>query len=318
MDPLEKMTAARESGVRCPGESSAAGAKRAARYARSLAKGRDGFEEVFDVDGARQGIELGFGEEGARSDDGANAALVDGGLHGVGAGGEVEVHGDGSAQGEAHVDEGSGYGGGEEYSDHFGGGGPEACPTKHHGGGQQFAVGEGAAGGVGHGEAAPVAAGGVDEAAVEEISGTLAMGGGFGGEFLDGLADGLRGGVGRHGRAEGDGHGIGNSRGPLPEEFAAGEAEDAAPEAIEVHGNNGHAGAFDDFFHAAFEGEHVAGAADGAFGEDADDVAGGDFMARGTDGFDHVAGAAARRPGWRWRGAGASGAPSFRKWASTP
>ena len=54
----------------------------------------------------------------------------------------------------------------------------------------------------------------------------------------------------------------------------------------------GHVGAVDDLLHAALEGQHVAGAADGAFGEDADDVAGGEFAARGADGFHRVARAA--------------------------
>ena len=65
-------------------------------------------------------------------------------------------------------------------------------------------------------------------------------------------------------------------------------------------GMMGTSSAVDDLFHAALEGQHVAGAADGAFGEDADDVAGGEFAARGADGFHHVAGAAgAHRNGIR-------------------
>ena len=54
----------------------------------------------------------------------------------------------------------------------------------------------------------------------------------------------------------------------------------------------GHVRAVDDLLHAALEGQHVAGTADGAFGEDADDVAGGELAARGADGFHGVAGSA--------------------------
>ena len=66
-----------------------------------LGERRGGFEQVFDVDGAGERIDFRFGEEGTRGDDGADAALLDGGLHGFGAGGEVEVDGDRALQGEA-------------------------------------------------------------------------------------------------------------------------------------------------------------------------------------------------------------------------
>src|ERR1019366_107789 len=82
--------------------------------------GGDGLQQVFDVDGARQRLDLRFGEERARSDDGRDAALLDGGLHGVGAGGEVEVDRDCAAQGEAHVHQRAGHGGGEENAYHGG------------------------------------------------------------------------------------------------------------------------------------------------------------------------------------------------------
>ena len=74
--------------------------------------------------------------------------------------------------------------------------------------------------------------------------------------------------------------GYGMRSGQLPEEPAALEAEDAAPDAIQVHRDDGHVEALDDLLEAALERQQVAGAADGAFGEDADHVAGAEFAAR--------------------------------------
>ncbi len=112
----------------------------------------------------------------------------------------------------------------------------------------------------------------------------LAMRHGRGRKFLDGLPHFVGRRSGGHGGAERDGDGIGNAPGPFPEEAAALETENAAPQAVEMHGDDGHVQAFDDLLHAALEGQHVAGAADGALGEDADHVAGGQFAARGADG----------------------------------
>src|ERR1019366_2430465 len=238
-----------------------------------LSGGSNGLQQVFDVDGARQRLDLGVGEERARSDDGRDAALFDGGLHGVGAGGEVQVDRDRAAQGEAQVHQRAGHGGGEKDAYQCGAAWQAArrlitgatgglatrrrvttCPTnalagqyaaQQHGTCEDFAVGERTAGGIGHGEFAPVAASHTDEAAIQQVAGTPAIRGGIGGELLDGLADGLRAAAGRERRAETHGHGIGYPGGPLPEEFAAGEAEDAAPHAIQMHRNDGHAAAFD-------------------------------------------------------------------------
>ena len=67
--------------------------------------------------------------------------------------------------------------------------------------------------------------------------------------------------------------GYGNAHRPLPEERAALEAEDAAPDAIEVDRDDRHVEPVDDPLEAALERQQVAGAADRAFREDADDVA---------------------------------------------
>src|ERR1019366_6451048 len=208
-----------------------------------LGGGGGGLQQVLDVDGARERLDPGLGEEGARSDDGRDAALFDGGLHGVRAGGEVEVDRDGAAQGEPPFHQRAGHGGGEEDAYHGGaawqaarrlptgatGGLPTrrrltTCPTnalagqyaaQQHGTCQHFAVGERTAGGIGHGEFAPVAASHADEAAIQQVAGLLAIRSGVGGELLDGLADGLRAAAGRERRGETAGYGLGYPGGPL-------------------------------------------------------------------------------------------------------
>ena len=67
--------------------------------------------------------------------------------------------------------------------------------------------------------------------------------------------------------------GYGNAHGPFPEEASALEAEDAAPDAIEIDRDDRDVEAVDDPLEAALERQQVAGAADRALGEDADDVA---------------------------------------------
>ena len=67
--------------------------------------------------------------------------------------------------------------------------------------------------------------------------------------------------------------GYGNRAGHFQKKRAALEAEDAAPDAIEVDRHDRHVEAVDDPLEAALERQQVAGAADRAFREDADDVA---------------------------------------------
>ena len=59
----------------------------------------------------------------------------------------------------------------------------------------------------------------------------------------------------RHGRAEADRDGIGNPARHLPQKTSALEAEDAAPHAVEVHGNDGDIDALHDALEAAAEGK---------------------------------------------------------------
>jgi hypothetical protein len=76
----------------------------------------------------------------------------------------------------------------------------------------------------------------------------------------------------RQWRAERDGDRPWQTLRHLPEELAALETEDAAPDAIEIDRNDRHVEAGDDALEAALEGEEVPGSADGALDEDADHV----------------------------------------------
>ena len=128
---------------------------------------------------------------------------------------------------------------------------------------------------------------GAHEARVQRIERTEAEPHHLGAELLNRLTRGRR----FHGRrqrlAERDGDGIGQPLGQLPEEAALAEAEDAAPQAIEMDRNHRHVEAVDDALEAAFEGEQAAGAADRAFREDADDVAVLQLFACALERFDH-------------------------------
>ena len=107
--------------------------------------------------------------------------------------------------------------------------------------------------------------------------------------FLHGGADLESGRCRRQGFAETDGNGIGDAARHLPEEAAAFEAEDAAPHAVEVDGDDRHIDAFDDALESAAEGKHLAGARDLAFGKDADDFVVAKGVACRAQRADHLA-----------------------------
>src|SRR5207237_10746831 len=75
----------------------------------------------------------------------------------------------------------------------------------------------------------------------------------------------------------------------IPEEATASEAENRAPDAVEIHGNDGELDTFHDAFHAAAEREHLTDASHLAFGENTDQLA----ILQGLRGFakrmDHFA-----------------------------
>src|SRR5262249_38110424 len=93
---------------------------------------------------------------------------------------------------------------------------------------------------------------------------------------------------------EGDGDRIEEVLGPLPEELAVLEAEDRAPDLVEMDRDHRDVQALDDLFEAALEREKVAGAADRALGEDADYVAALELRARAADRLDGAAAAGGR------------------------
>src|SRR5438093_2567896 len=68
-------------------------------------------------------------------------------------------------------------------------------------------------------------------------------------------------------------HGIGNALRPLPKEPAVLEAEDATPQPVQVHRNDGDVQSLHDLFEPALELEQMPRAADRPFSEDADDMA---------------------------------------------
>ena len=95
----------------------------------------------------------------------------------------------------------------------------------------------------------------------------------FRAEILHGQADFLRRGRRGQGLSKSDSHGIRNLARKFPEKFAARKTEDRAPHAVQIHGNDGNVYAFDDAFHAAAEGQHLADPRHLAFREDANDFA---------------------------------------------
>src|SRR5206468_598780 len=127
---------------------------------------------------------------------------------------------------------------------------------------------------IGERGAAAEPAGRPHERAVKRLHVRAAMGEGFRAELLDGLSD-LEDG-GRRGERLADryGHGVRHAAGPLPAEAAAFEAEDAAPDAIELNRDDRRPfrSVAKDAFHAGPEREHHPGPADLPFREDADDV----------------------------------------------
>src|SRR5512132_36463 len=138
---------------------------------------------------------------------------------------------------------------------------------------QCFAIGEFAAGGVGHAESLPIALGHFDELGVEQITRTTAVFHRRAFQFQDRVAHLRYGGTWRQWRTEGYCHRVWKLFGPLPEKLAVFKTEDAAPELIEVHRNDRDVRALDDFFKATLERQQPAGAADRAFGEYADEMA---------------------------------------------
>src|SRR5579859_760101 len=101
-------------------------------------------------------------------------------------------------------------------------------------------------------------------------------------EFLHGLTHLEWCGGWRHRFAEADGHGVGEIPWYLPEETAFLEAKNAAPHMVEADGNDRRIHIFHHPLETTSEREQLANARDLSLGEDADDVAVLDRLARGA------------------------------------
>jgi hypothetical protein len=197
--------------------------------------------------------------------------------HRFGSGGEIEVDRNAACHRNTDVGERTGHRGGQENADHLFVATAMPCPTRQQqAAGERTAVGEFAASGISHGKSRPVPARGADEALRQRCRGSA----GLCAEFLDRLPH-LPGRGGRgHRLAERNRDRIRDAPRQFPEKAPTLEAEDAAPHALQMHGDHRNIEALDNFFHAPFKGQQVTGAADGPFGEDADDVALLQFLAR--------------------------------------
>ena len=96
----------------------------------------------------------------------------------------------------------------------------------------------------------------------------------------------------RHRFAEGDGDVVRQLLRHLPQDAAAGPAEDAAPHLVEADGDDRRLGVLDDLLEAAGERQHQAGARDAPLGEDADHFPAGQGVGRLPQRLDDAA-----RPG---------------------
>src|SRR5260370_35622007 len=78
--------------------------------------------------------------------------------------------------------------------------------------------------------------------------------------------------IGRQRLPEAHSYVVGDLARNLPYKASTLEAEDASPDSIQMHGDDGRIHIFHDALHAAAEGKHLADAADLASGEDTDDL----------------------------------------------
>jgi hypothetical protein len=109
-------------------------------------------------------------------------------------------------------------------------------PREREAGGERLPVREVLASRIGHRKREPAPARRPEEPQVQQVSAPEAVRDGIGAQLLDCLSHLFGARRRRQGLAECYGHGIGDPRGPLPEEAAVLEAEDAAPDLVEVDG----------------------------------------------------------------------------------
>ena len=142
---------------------------------------------------------------------------------------------------------------------------------------------------IGHRKAERMAAGRPHERAVQRFHVRFAMLPRLGHEFLHALPHLERRRRMRQRLAEVHRHAIGNPARQLPEEAPLLEAEDAAPHAVQRHGDDRRLHVLHDALEAAPERQQVADARDLAFGEDADHFAVLDGLAGRAQRLEHLA-----------------------------
>src|SRR5690242_7095482 len=108
-------------------------------------------------------------------------------------------------------------------------------------------------------------------------------------QLLNGQTDNRRRGIRRQRLAETDGHRKGEATRHLPEEATAVEAEDAAPDSIEMHRNDRSVYSFHDPCVAAAKWQELSDSGYLTFGKDADQFAAGDGITGIAQGAQHLA-----------------------------
>src|SRR5262249_60730644 len=101
-----------------------------------------------------------------------------------------------------------------------------------------------------HSEPQRMTASGPDKGSLNRFHPVLPISEGFRGELLNGIAHMDRTGLRCHGEAKADSHGIRKLPRHFPEETSALKTEDAAPQAVEVGGDDGCIDALHDLFEA--------------------------------------------------------------------
>src|SRR5215475_11995557 len=112
-------------------------------------------------------------------------------------------------------------------------------------------------------------AGSPDERCLDRLHPLLPVSKGFGRELLNGIAHVNRSGRSGHGKAKAHRYWIQNPPGNLPEETSALKTEDAAPQAIQIDGDNRRIDALHDLLEATLEWQQLPGTRHLAFGKDA-------------------------------------------------
>src|SRR6185503_2575744 len=143
-----------------------------------------------------------------------------------------------------------------------------------------------------HGEAEGMSSHGMDEFTVQRMATGFAQAPGLLSERANRVAEFVCRRIRRQRRAEGHRQWVGNALRPFCEKPTPLKAEDAAPHAIQVCGNDRHVSSLHNPFEASPERQQRAGAGDLSFGEDADDLSVVECLPRVAEGSENHAGVA--------------------------